>query len=206
MAMAARGAVWVLTTTLGLAVGGFIFHFPGSFGGLPGWDVTATVFGLLIGFVSGVVVGLVQWAGLLLPRREGMRLLLWMGVGIGITHALHDGGPDALTRVGVSAASGVVMAAAYVWAIRDRRPMPAIVVGVAWAAALFVANEATNRMGLPWEDTPVGWSTDHMFNGLIAGVIWGAATALAGVPERLRQRAEAAFDPTQPSASTAFGS
>ena len=57
MTTAARGAIWILTTTLGMAVGGFIFHLPGSFGGLPDWDVTATIFGLLIGFVSGVVVG-----------------------------------------------------------------------------------------------------------------------------------------------------
>ena len=206
MATAARSAIWVLTTTLGLAVGGFIFHFPGSFGEVFEWDLTATIFGLLIGIVSGVVVGLMQWAGLLLPRREGIRLLLWMGVGIGITHALHDGGPDALTRVGVSSLSGLVMAAAYVWAIRDRRPVPAIVVGVAWAVALFVANEATNRMGLPWEDTPVGWSTDHLFSGLIAGVIWGVATALAGIPERLRLPTGPALDTTPTPASTAFGS
>jgi hypothetical protein len=206
MAMAARGVVWVLTTTLGLAVGGFIFHFPGSFGGLPGWDITATVFGLLIGFVSGVVVGLLQWAGLLLGRREGIRLLLWMGVGIGITHALHDGGPDSLTRVGVSAVSGLVMAAAYLWAIRDRRPVPAVVVGVAWAGALFVANEATNRMGLPWEDTPVGWSTDHLFSGLIAGVIFGIATAVAGIPERLRHPAPPDLEAAPSPPSTAFGS
>ena len=135
MATAARGAIWVLTTTLGLAFGGFDLPLPGSFGGLPEWDLTATIFGLLIGFVSGVVVGLLQWAGLLLRRRTGSRLVLWMGVGIGITHALHDGGPDALTRIGVSSLSGLVMAAAYVWAIRDRRPVPAIVVGVAWAIA-----------------------------------------------------------------------
>jgi hypothetical protein len=194
MATAARGAIWILTTTLGMTVGGLFFHLPGSFGGLPDWDVTATIFGLMVGFVSGVVAGLLQWAGLLLPRREGLRLLLWMGVGIGITHALHDGGPDALSRVGVSSLSGLVMAAAYVWAIRDRRPVPAIVVGVAWAVALFAANEATNRMGLPWQEDPVGWATDHAINGLIVGVIWGVATALAGIPERLRQPAEPTLD------------
>ncbi len=198
MGMAARSAIWVLTTTLGLAVGGFIFHFPGSFGGLSEWDVSATIFGGLIGFVSGAVVGLAQSAGLGLQGREGARLVLWMGVGIGLTHALHDGGPDAITSVGVSALSGLAMAAAYVWAIRDRRPVPAIVIGVAWAVALYVANEATNRMGLPWEETPIGWSTDHLFSGLIVGLIWGVASAAAGIPERVRQPAE----PTAGSAST----
>jgi hypothetical protein len=194
VAMAARGAIWILATTLGLAFGGFIFHLPGSFGGLSDWDVTATIFGLLIGFVSGVVAGLPQWAGLLLHRREGLRLLLWMGIGIGITHALHDGGPDALTRVGVSSLSGMVMAAAYVWAIRDRGPVPAIVVGAAWAVALFAANEVTNRMGLPWQEDALGWATDHAVNGLIVGVIWGVATALTGIPERLRQPVEPTLD------------
>ena len=194
MATAARSAIWILATTLGLAVGGFIFHFPGSFGGLTGWDVSATIFGFLIGFVSGVVVGLVQWAGLLLHRREGRRLVLWMGVGIGLTHALHDGGPNALTNVGVASLSGLVMAAAYVWAIRDRRPVPAIVVGAAWAVALFAANEATNRMGLPFQDDGLGWATDHAVNGLIVGIIWGVATALAGVLERVRQPVEPTLD------------
>ncbi len=198
MTTAARGAIWILTTTLGMTVGGLIFHLPGSFGGLPDWDVTATIFGLMIGFVSGVVAGLLQWAGLLLPRREGLRLLLWMGVGIGVTHALHDGGPDALSRVGVSSLSGLVMAAVYVWAIGDRRSLPAIIVGVAWAIALFAANEATNRMGLPWQEDPAGWATDHAINGLIVGAIWGVATALAGIPERVGQPAE----PTAGSAPT----
>ena len=32
--MIARGVIWVVATTIGLVVGGFILHFPGSFGGL----------------------------------------------------------------------------------------------------------------------------------------------------------------------------
>ena len=65
--MHARGLIWVVATTVGLIVAGFLFHFPGSFGGLYGWDPVAVVFGALIGFVSGAAVGLVQWAALLLP-------------------------------------------------------------------------------------------------------------------------------------------
>ena len=46
-------------------------------------------------------------------------------------------------------------------------------------------------MGLPWAGgrRSVGRPTT-LFNGLIAGVICGVATALAGIPERLRQPAE----------------
>ena len=190
--MHARGLIWVVATTVGLIVAGFLFHFPGSFGGLYGWDPVAVVFGALIGFVSGAAVGLVQWAALLLPRREGLRLLLWMGLGIGITHAIHDGAPNALGQVGAASLSGLAVAAAYAWSVGDRRPAPIAVVGVAWAVALVSTDLVSRWLGTPWEDTPVGWSTDHAIDGIVVGLIWGVATALVGVPDRLRQHAEPA--------------
>ena len=185
--MSGRGAIWIVSTTVGLIVAGFLFHFPGSFGGLYGWDPTAVIFGGLIGFVSGVAVGLVQWAALLLRRREGLRLLLWMGIGIGITHAIHDGAPNAVGLVGAACLSGLAMAAAYAWALGERRPVPIAVVGVAWVAALVATDLVSRWLGTPWEDTPVGWSTDHAIDGIVVGLIWGTATALVGVPDRLRR-------------------
>ena len=110
-----------------------------------------------------------------------------MGLGIGVTHAINDGAPNAVGVVGVASLSGLAMAAAYAWSFRERRPVPILVIGAAWAVGLLVADTLTNRMGLPWEDTPVGWSTDHAIQGLIVGIVWGIATAIIGVPERLRQ-------------------
>jgi hypothetical protein len=188
----ARGVIWVLATTVGLVMAGFLFHFPGSFGGLYGWDPTAVIFGGLIGFVSGAVVGLVQWAALLLRRNEGLRMLLWMGVGIGVTHAVHDGAPNTVGLVGAASVSGLAMAAAYAWSFRERQPIPIVVVGVAWAAALVGTDIVSRWLGTPWQDTPVGWSTDHAIDGIVVGLIWGIATALVGVPERLRAQVEPA--------------
>lgn len=184
--MATR-ARWVLATTIGLMVAGFIFHFPGSYGELYRWDPTALIFGGLIGFVSGVGVGLIQWGALLLGRREGLRLLLWMGLGIGLTHALHDGSPNAFPLLAVASLSGLAMAAAYAWSLRERRPIPMIAVGVAWAAGLLLANATVGWMGLPWEETPVGWSTEHAIDGAVVGLVWGVATASAGVLDQLRR-------------------
>jgi len=184
--VAGRSVVWVVSTTIGLIVAGFIFHFPGSFGDLSDWDLTAFVFGGIIGFVSGVVVGLVQWASLPLPRSAGLRLLAWIGVGIGITHALHDGAPNAFGLIAAVSLSGAAMGAGYAWSFGERRPTPVIVTGVAWAVALLATDTVSRWLGLPWEDTPVGWSTHHAIQGIIVGVIWGVATAVVGVPERLR--------------------
>ncbi len=198
--MTGRGVTWVAATTIGLIVAGFVFHFPGSFGGLDDWDLVAVIFGGLIGFVSGAVVGLVQWGSLLLSRRSGLRLLLWMGLGIGITHALHDGAPNAFGLVATVSLSGLAMAAAYAWSFGERRPTPILVIGAAWAVALLAAGGVSRWLGLPWEETPVGWSTHHAIEGIVVGIVWGVATAVVGVPERLRRTVDAdpvaALDPT----------
>ena len=190
--MSGRGVIWVVSTTVGLLVGGFILHFPGSFGGLYDWDPVAVVFGAILGFITGVAVGLVQWASLLLRRHEGLRLLLWMGIAIGATHAVHDGAPNALGLIGAASLSGLAMAVAYAWSFGERRPAPIVVIGVAWAAALVATDIVSRWLGTPWEDTPVGWSTDHAIDGIVVGVIWGVATALVGVPDRLRPTLESA--------------
>ncbi len=61
---------WLVATTLGLVIGGFALHFPGSYGEQVGWSLAAAVFGLILGFMTGALVGIMQWASLLLPRRS----------------------------------------------------------------------------------------------------------------------------------------
>lgn len=62
-----RSVAWVVATTLGLVVVGFIFHLPGSFGGLGTWDVSAAIVGVILGAISGVLVGLML-VGCAAPR------------------------------------------------------------------------------------------------------------------------------------------
>lgn len=176
---------WVVGTTIGLVVCGFIFHFPGSFGEYS-WEVVALVFGAILGFTTGVAVGLVQWACLALRRRAGLRLLLWMGIGNAVTHGLNDGAPWSLGIVAVSLLSGIGMAVAYVVCLDDRRPMPIVLVGFGWTAGLVLASLVVDAMGLPWEETQIGWSMQHAVSGVVVGLVWGGLTVLAGIPARLR--------------------
>ncbi|HEX2754170.1 MAG TPA: hypothetical protein VHM48_01830 [Candidatus Limnocylindrales bacterium] len=53
-----RAIAWAAATVVGLAAGGFAFHFPGSVGARR--DPSALVFGTLLGGVSGLVAGLLQ--------------------------------------------------------------------------------------------------------------------------------------------------
>jgi hypothetical protein len=115
-----------------------------------------------------------------------------MGLGIGITHAIHDGAPNAVGLVGAAVLSGLAFAAVYAWSFGERRPVPIAVVGVGWAVALVATALVSRWLGTPWEDTPVGWSTDHAIDGIVVGLVWGVATALVGVPDRLRPQAEPA--------------
>jgi hypothetical protein len=183
-----RGVGWVLATTVGLVVGGFVLHFPGSFGDLATSSVSAAIFGLVLGFINGVFVGLLQWLALRLSRAAGGALLLAMGIGIGVTHAVNDGGPNSIGLLGVSVLSGLGMALAFFGPLGERRPVALGTCFVAWVAALIIADIVTNAVGMPFSETPVGWSTHHAAEGLIVGLVWAVATAAIGLPAILRAR------------------
>jgi hypothetical protein len=169
---------------IGLAVGGFVFHFPGSFGE-PTPQPSAAIFGALIGAVTGLAVGAAQLVALGARGRRG-RLVAWMALGIGITHALNDGMPVAVGVVGVSALAGLAIALSYAAIVGDRRPLPVLLAGAAWALGLVAATTASSALGLPWTETPVGWSTDHAIEGIVVGLVWAPVAVIAGVLGRLR--------------------
>lgn len=180
-----RDLGWAVAAVIGLAIGGFALHFPGSFGEAT-WQPAAMLFGVILGAVNGVAVGALLWLALGLPRRTGRRLLVWMAIGIGATHGLHDGAPASIGGTSVALLSGAALAGAYAWAMRDRRPLIVGVVGLAWAIGLMVAVSIGGALGLPWSETPIGWSTDHAVDGIVVGSVWAVATVAAGVPEALR--------------------
>lgn len=182
----ARDLAWIFATTIGLSAGGFVFHFSGSSGGWV-WDPAAIVFGAILGFVTGAAVGLIQWACLLVRRRSGLRLVvLWMGFGIAVTHGLQDGAPSSVWFVPTPLVYGAGMAAGYAAWLGDRRPIPLLCVGLGWTGSLVVAAGIVNKMGLPTDYTGLGWATRHAVEGILAGVAWGVATVIVGVPAYLR--------------------
>jgi hypothetical protein len=187
-----RRVAWVAATSIGLVLGGFVLHFPGSFGDLRSWDPAALIFGGILGFITGVWVGVFQWVALLLPRRRGGRLLLAMGIGIGITHALNDAAPSSLGLPIVAIASGLGTTAAVAVILGERRPVALVACFVGWAGGLLLAVQVTSTLGLPASETPVGWATEHAVAGLVVGLAWGTLTVITGLPELLRRPGETA--------------
>jgi hypothetical protein len=177
--------VWIVAITLGLLAGGFAFHFPGSYGE-PVWSIPAGIFGFVLGAVNGLLVGGLAWVGLRLSRRDGVRVLAAMVLLVGGTHALNDGSSTQVPFVVVELVAGLVAAGAAVWILRERRPSALAVIGVAWTVGLVAGGWSGDILGLPLTETPLGWSQDHAWDGLVTGLVWGTATAVIGLPEAFR--------------------
>ncbi len=127
-----------------------------------------------------------------LSRREGVRVLVATGALVGGTHALNDGSSTQLPFALVQLVAGLVAVGTAAWILRERRLSALAIIGVAWTMGLIVAGWSGDSLGLPLTETPLGWSQDHAWDGLVAGLVWGTATAAIGLPEalRLRQRPE----------------
>jgi hypothetical protein len=185
--MSARDLAWIVATVLGLAGGGFVLHFPGSYGDQ--LDLGAGIFGFVLGFANGVGLGILQGVALGVSRSRGVRVAIAMGIVVGVTHGLHDGTTVPIPYVVVALVAGVGVAAvmALLLGVRDRRSLG--VAGIGWAIGLVVALWIEGILGLPWSETPLGWSTDHAVNGTVVGLLWGVATAVIGLPRQLRSLA-----------------
>jgi hypothetical protein len=178
---------WIVAITLGLLAGGFVLHFPGSYGE-PVWSASAAVFGFILGAVNGLFVGVLGWIALRLSRREGGRLLVAMGVIVGGTHALNDGSSSQLPFALYQLVAGLVATGAAAWILRERRRSALAIIGGAWTLGLIVGGWSGDILGLPLTEAPLGWAQDHAWDGLVTGLVWGTATAVIGLPETLRQR------------------
>lgn len=196
-----RAVGWIASTTIGLAVAGFIFHFPGSFGE-PVWQPFGMVFGGLIGAISGAGVGLAQWVGLGFPGGRLGRLVGAMALGVGVSHGLADGAPTSLGLPVVALVGAVAVTAGY--AIRTSVAREPIVLGASvlgWAGGWLVGQALASTLGMPWTETPVGWAQEHALVGLAVGLVWAGSTAIVGLPSRLVGRPVG--DTTLPSGSAA---
>jgi len=93
--------------------------------------------------------------------------------------------------LGVGAGVGVLWVVVRTWlpGTGIRRALVARVVAcfIGWAGSLIVADAVTLALGMPWSETPVGWSMTHAVAGLVVGLVWGGATAAAGLPAMLQR-------------------
>ena len=179
------GLAWITAITIGFTIGGAALHFPGSYGS-PAFDVTAGLFGLILGGINGLFVGALVWIGLRLSRRDGLRVLAMMVMSVGVTHAINDGSSTDLPFVFYAVIAGLVVAGAAAWTLREQRPVVMAVIGAAWMAGLIVGGWSGNMLGLPLTETQLGWAQDHSWDGLVAGLVWGTATAAVGMPHMIR--------------------
>ena len=175
-------SAWISATAIGLALGGFVLHFPGSFGDAAAWDPAAILFGGILGFATGIGVGLVQWIGMRLSRPQGARLVLAMGLGIGITHGLQDGAPAWIGLLVVAAASGVAVAAIFAVLFDERAPAAMLASAVGWGGGQLFAAWLVPRLGMPWHETPVDWALAHLAAAIVIAIAWTVPTAVAGLP------------------------
>ncbi|MCI0583784.1 MAG: hypothetical protein L0227_13005 [Chloroflexi bacterium] len=176
---------WIAAIVVGLAAGGFAFHFPGSYGNAV-IDPAAAIVGIVIGGINGLLVGALAWMALRLSSATGFRVLAWSIALIGVTHAMNDASSTGIPFVVVEAVAGLVAAGTAVWVLRERRPRLVVAVGVAWTAGIVLGGWSGDWLGLPFSETPIGWSVDHAWDGLITGLVWGVATATMGLPDALR--------------------
>lgn len=173
-----RALGWILAAMFGLATGGIVLHFPGSSGELTSWEPGPGIFGFVLGAANGVALGVLLWVAAGGGWAVARRLILFGALAVGLTHGLHDASSFLTPYPFVAAASGICVALAWWLAFRNGALWRAAVTGVAWAIGLLAASSAIAALGLPWEETPVGWATEHAIQGLIVGLVWGSATGV----------------------------
>ncbi len=179
---------WTFALVIGLSASGFAFHFPGSYGE-PAIHLGAGIFGLIIGAVNGAIVGALVGLAIRAPSSSIGRLVAAMSACIGITHGIFDGSSTELPLIAYALLAGITVASVFALAFGDRTARSMVVITLSWGVGIWLASLLGDAIGLPLEETPYGWALDHAFDGLVTGLIWGAATSAIGLPDRLRKRA-----------------
>jgi len=182
---------WVAATVAGCLVAGVVAHFPGSFpvgsGTQTELSVPAAAFGLAMGTLFGLPLGLLQW---LVVRRSpgiGRPWILATALGVGVMHALGDGAPAPAGGGGLAAADGWLaigavggLAVGALQALAGARVLVVWtwVVGstIAWPLGIAAGLAAAHSSGLMAATGPAAWAQQHALVGAIAGLIAGILT------------------------------
>lgn len=200
---AVRSMYWVAATVAGCAVAGAIGHFPGSFpvgsGTQSEFSPSAGAFGLLMGTIFALPLGVAQWLVLRRSIGIGRRWIVATALGIGVMHALGDGlpasdgwGPARFAGgwLAVGAIGGAAVGLLQVLAANGRLVAWTWMVGsaIGWSCGITAGLLLAAMVGLMTQSGPAAWAQQHLFVGvvaaLVAGILTGALLPHGRPPER----------------------
>lgn len=176
--------LWTLLTTISLALGGFIFHYPSDFGVTYGAtaNIAGAPFGFIMGAVSGLLLGLPQWMLLRHYIKNAKRWIVSTIIGIGIMHSIGDAFPFGQYLLGGTLLSAVVMSVMQKRILRDVLTQPnlwIIVTIIGWVAGYLLGMRLLYASGLlPRAWTPTLGATQHAVFGAVQGVVYAAVTGV----------------------------
>lgn len=168
-------------TLVGFLIAGPIGHFPGGenlgLGGSGGgsWQVGAALFGFLIGAISALPVGGLQW----LVLRRHARTAWWAlatVLGIAIAHGILDGAPVLIAYFAPLAAGAAVGASQMV----VFRPGPVRAMtwvatsAVAWQVGLMVGAAVVQMLGID----AAAWPLRRAVVAVVLSAVWASATGM----------------------------
>ncbi len=204
-----RSLFWVAATVAGCAIAGAIAHFPGSFpvgsGTQTEFSPSAATFGLVMGAVFALPLGVAQWLVLRRSLGVGKRWIGATALGVGVMHALGDGLPApwgwggagvADGWLAVGALGGLSIGLLQALAANGRLVVWTWIAGaaIAWPVGIAMGLWLAYAVGLMAQSGPAAWAQQHLLVGAVTGLIVGVLTgALLPRASRLGPAGATAF-------------
>ncbi len=198
---------WVAATVAGCAIAGAVGHFPGSFpvgSGQTEFSSSAATFGLVMGTMFGLPLGVAQWLVLRRPVGVGKLWIVATALGVGLMHALGDGLPafnsNPARFVGgwaaVGAIGGLGVGVLQALAARGRIIAWTWIAGavLAWPIGIAAGLLLAAASGLMTQSGPAAWAQQHALVAVVAGLAVGTLSSM--LLPRVR--------PSTPAGATAF--
>lgn len=186
-----RSLTWVAATVAGCAIAGAIAHFPGSFpvgsGTQAEVSLSAATFGLVMGTLFALPLGVAQWLVLRRSLGVGKRWIVATAVGVGLMHAAGDGAPapygTGILGIGdgwiaIGALGGFIIGTQQVLAARGRLVAWMWVAGsvIAWPLGILAGLSIAHGIGLMTQTGPAAWTQQHALVAVITGLVVGVLT------------------------------
>ena len=169
--------LWLAANVLGFTLAGAFARFPGSFpvgsGVNSSFDAAAALFGLVLGGVSGAVVGVLQWLVLRRWIGAGRGWIAATALAIAVTHMLGDGLPVSFDYESIAVDGGVLFYVAQTIALRGRSGGQALALAgaVGYAVGILAGVDRATS-------SEVYWGEEHLVAGIVCGIAFGAVSVV----------------------------